>query len=262
MRRASSGLRFFFCALVLVSLGSCEFDPAAALDGQEFLLQSSEGFRPVDGTTVQLAFQDDQLTLSAGCNSMFGSFEVRESRLIVDELGTTDIGCDAALQAQDEWLANFLSAQPLLTQANDRLTLKGGVAQLVFVGRAVAEPDRQLVGTVWTVDTFLEGDAAIDIFLDPGPSVVFADDLSVRIDTTCNAATGSYTLVDDRLTVAGVTFSSNVCTGAAKSADAHLRKLFRAGKLAAQIEGDRLTLGTATVGISATAGDFTAPNNR
>jgi heat shock protein HslJ len=104
------------------------------------------------------------------------------------------------------------------------------------------------------VDTFVKGDDASNFFLHPEPTVVFAADQSVRIDTTCNTATGRYSVDKDRLTVSNVTFSSQPCTGAAKSADSHLRSLFRAGALTFEIAAGRLTLGTTTLGVSAIAG--------
>lgn len=258
MRLVAPGLRLLLWVTLLGSLLSCELDEAAALDGRVFLLQSADGFRPVRDTTVRLGFRAGKLSLGAGCNSIFGSFEIRDSLLITGELGATETDCDSALASQDEWLKSFFSAQPALTLVGERLTLKGELAELVFVSREVAQPDRELVGTVWSVDTFLEGGAVSNIFLDPGPTMVFAEDQSVRIDTTCNTATGRYTVGKDRLTVSGLTFSSKVCTGAAKSADAHLRKLLKAGMLTVEIEGGRLTLGNDSLGISATAGDSSA----
>jgi len=254
---SSAGSRLSLCGILLVSLVCCDLD-AAALDGRVFVLQSAEGFRPVADTMPRLAFQHGQLSLNAGCNTIFGSFELRDSRLITSELATTEIGCDSVRQSQDEWLQSFLSAEPLCTLTSDRLTLESSLAKLVFVNREVAEPDQELVDTVWSVDTFLEGDGASNFFLQPEPTVVFAADQSIRIDTTCNTATGRYSVGKDQLTVSNVMFSSHPCSGPAKSADAHLRSLFRAGTLSFEIAAGRLTLGTRALGISASAGDADA----
>ena len=54
---------------------SSTLDPAS-LDGTTYTSISVEGRELVSGTAIELSFEDDTMSVWAGCNSMFGAFEV------------------------------------------------------------------------------------------------------------------------------------------------------------------------------------------
>jgi heat shock protein HslJ len=123
-----------------------------------------EAPRPlVEGTDIQLRFEETTVGASLGCNSMSGPYRLEGEVLVVAEgLATTEMGCDPPRHEQDEWFAGLLTSRPTLAVDGDELTLTAGDTVVRFVDREVAEPDRELVGTTWEVDGFADGDGPDD----------------------------------------------------------------------------------------------------
>ena len=49
----------------------------------------------VEGTRISLRFNNGNIAASAGCNSMSGPYQIDDNRqLTVEDLSTTEIGCD------------------------------------------------------------------------------------------------------------------------------------------------------------------------
>lgn len=246
--------RNVFVALTLFAASACnESEPS--LDGREFRLQTAEGYDVLSGTSIYTRFHDGQLSAGAGCNSMGGGYAVRDGVLIVTELARTERGCQPAAHAQDEWLSDFLIARPTLALEDNLLVLSAKGATLTFLDREVADPDRPLVGTRWSIDTFMENAAASKVHLMAPPSAEFRADDTFSIDTTCNTITGRFSHQNDELSLSNVSTTDAACPGAATSAEAHLQRLFARPTLKLAIEARRLTLGDSTLGISATAAD-------
>jgi heat shock protein HslJ len=121
-------------AVVVLTLGACGDDDddadasaapidAATLEGRTFVSTEVEGEAPVDGAEVTLTFERQRLSARAGCNTLFGGFEIDAGALIADQLAQTHMGCDDALQAQDAWLSELVQDRPTIALAGDDLTL-------------------------------------------------------------------------------------------------------------------------------------------
>lgn len=232
------------------------------LDGHAFLLERSEGFDPVAGTTVRLNFHGDELSVSAGCNHLGGRFEIRDASLVLDGLNTTEIGCDAPLHAQDEWLGAFFSSRPRIVRAGDRLTLTGAMATLTFLDREVADPDQPLAGAPWTVDTLLDGASASNYPSPRDPLLTFADDGTLRVESTCNTSDGNYVVSGDRITFSNIAFTDAACSNPAASAvEQHLQKVIANGTVTFSIDARRLEIKRGDVGLSALRAAADAADN-
>lgn len=170
------------------------------LRGRTFLSREVTGRDLVAGTELRLTFRDDDtLGASAGCNQLSGLVAVDADRLVVTELGTTEMGCDEARHDQDAWFAGLLGSRPTVVVADDAsMTLRGGGARagdvVRFVDREVAEPDLPLVGTRWVVDTILQGDTAVSPPRAVEAHLVFGDDLTVSGSDGCAPLAGTYRL--------------------------------------------------------------------
>lgn len=157
-------------ALVLAS--SCgngtPVDGAAPLLGRTFLSErvtENDVERPlVTGTQIRLTVAGaDDISASAGCNLIGGTLRVTDGRLRIDALGTTDMGCDPDRHRQDEWLAEFLGADPAFDLDGDRLTLRSSGTTVELLDRRVADPDRPLRDTAWRLDGIIDGDVASSV---------------------------------------------------------------------------------------------------
>jgi heat shock protein HslJ len=218
-----------------------------------FVLESSQGFEPVAGTTVRLSFHDGSLSMHAGCNTHSGDYAVQDGVLLFENVATTEIGCDPALHTQDMLLADFLTSKPRLHLDGDRLTLSSSKMTLVFLDRETADPDRPLVGTVWEVDTFIEGDGASNLPLATEPTMVFGDDGVLQVDTTCNMGSGHYTVDGNRMLLSDMSYTDASCSGASAVAESRMQAVLRDGTLSFEIEARRLTLDRGSTGLAALA---------
>ncbi len=87
----------------------------------------------VSGTKITLDFPNPaELTADAGCNALGGSFTIEGGDLVVSGMRSTLKGCSADLQAQDEWLSQFLQSKPKIALSGDTLTLTGTDAKITL----------------------------------------------------------------------------------------------------------------------------------
>lgn len=163
------------CGESTTSVGAGDRNPW----GRDFLsvsvTEDGEDRPLVAGTRIRLSFNDDgSVGASAGCNSMGGQAEIRDGRLLVMAMSTTEMGCDPDRHAQDEWLADFLTSRPRFQLDDSLLILTGDGTEIRLEDRKVADPDRPLRDTRWEVDTVIDGEAASSVPEGAGAHLVFA----------------------------------------------------------------------------------------
>lgn len=117
-----------------------EPDPAAALDGRTFVVESvtDAGVEQdlVEGTEIAFTFDGGTVRVTGGCNTISGTYVVDGAAvLVVDELETTDIGCAPELMMQDSLMSAILFEGPALAIEGDRLTFTEGSWKTVLVER-------------------------------------------------------------------------------------------------------------------------------
>lgn len=270
----ASALRLLAVGLAAVlALGACGDDdePVATDGGSEpdgpalapayLSVDVTEGgeARPlVEGTQIQLSFDEGRVGATLGCNSMGGTYRLDGDVLVVDEgLSMTEMGCDPERHAQDEWFAGVLTSRPTLALDGTTLTVTAGDTVVTFQDREVAEPDRELVGTRWQIDGFLEGagpdGTAMAMAVDEPGVLELRDDGLVVGSDGCNGfgyATGADGQVTDGLRhqVDGdrVTFTGSPVSEM-KACDDLVDYVERAravlsGTVTWEIDADRLTL--------------------
>lgn len=226
--RPTHGLTGSFLAVALVLLGACggdddgeEADPssgptpltadAALLESGSFVSTDVTGHEMVDGTVIELGFQDATMSVSAGCNTMFGGFDVQDGVLrFSDEPAATMIGCEEDLAAQDEWLRGLFTAGLDATTDGANLDLATDDVTVAMGAEPLADLET-LLGRTWSVVGTISDGSTSRV---PPPVrtprlVVGADGLS-RLDTGCN--TGRTRVSVDRVSVS---FSTPTTTRAA-----------------------------------------------
>jgi heat shock protein HslJ len=224
----------------------------AQLNDRDFILESANGFTPVVDTTVRVFFQDRDFGFSAGCNSFSGAYSIEARELVVDSFGSTNIGCSAALQAQDDSLAEFFSSSPRLSLSGNQLTFQGSDATLIFMDSEVADPDRVLTSGTWVVDSLIEGGAAQAGF-PANPTVRFDTQGNVQVFTGCNSGSGDYEVFNDEITLTGMIYTEEVCNEVQSiPVEEHIEQVLQDGIVTFQIEAARLTVLRADIGFMAT----------
>jgi heat shock protein HslJ len=193
------------------STGSADGEPW----GRTFLsTEVTENGRPkplVAGTRITLNFIEDghRLGANAGCNSMGGQATFGGGRLVVNDLATTEMGCDPPRHAQDEWVGRFLTSQPRWSRSGPTLTLDNGTVRIVLEDKKVADPDRSLRGTKWVVDTIIEGETASSVPPGADAHVILDEENRFTGNTGCNGMGGNGVVHEDRSTI---TFSEVIST--------------------------------------------------
>jgi heat shock protein HslJ len=132
-------------ALELVACGEEESvsildGPGGVPDGRTFLSSSVvEGgvSRPlVEGTRIRLEFADGDLSAYAGCNYLeLGNARQEGGRLVADQTSFTEMGCGREREAQDDWLADFLTSEPTVRLDGDSLRLTSEHTTIELVPR-------------------------------------------------------------------------------------------------------------------------------
>lgn len=199
----------------------------------------------VPGTEISVRFHEDgRITANAGCNHIGGRFAVGDGTLRVSDLGSTGMGCDEPRHEQDAWLATFLKSGPTWSVDHHRLVLSTRDTEVVLLDREVAEPDRELVGPTWAVNSLLEGDGpngtASSLPADATATLVF-DRSQVRISGACNSGSAAYTVSGDALRFERPVLTRKGCEPELMAVDEAIVEVL-SGEATFEIDASRLTL--------------------
>ena len=257
LRRSRAPVLAFATALAAL-LAACA--PAAPqLEGESYLsvgvTEGGVAKSLAPGTRIEIRFEGGSLHASAGCNSMSGPYRIDGGRLRPDGgMGITAMGCDRLLALQDEWLMAFLQSEPAIRLVNTELTLEGGSTVVRLLDREVAEPDLNLVGPTWTVESIITGDAVSSVPAGATATFVFMADGSLELSPGCNRGGGTWRLQGAGLEVTGIALTKMACQGPEGELEAAVLQVLSAGTLGATIESNLLTLQGAGGGLQLRGG--------
>jgi len=199
----------------------------------------------VEGTQIRLHFNEDGsgFGASAGCNSMGGTARIEDGQLVVGDLATTEMGCDEARHAQDEWLADFLTGRPAMTLTGPDMVLSGGGTEIRLSDREVADPDRPLRGTKWVVDGVISGDAVSSVPQGTEAFIVFSETEEDGFggNTGCNGMGGKAVVTEASIEFSEVITTKMFCEDDRGDLERAVIEVLD-GEVTYQIEADRLTL--------------------
>lgn len=221
------------------------------LDGRSFVSSEVTGHELAAGSEIQLSFDADTMSASAGCNTLAGSFDVDDGDLAAGPFAMTQMACDQPLMEQDTWLSEFLASTPGVSLVGSTLTLTGDDATVVFEERQPAE----IAGTTWVVTGIVEGDAVSTVPADSEATLVFADGV-VEIDTGCNVGGGDAAVTETSIEFGPLAMTLRACPELGDFETSLLAVLD--GEVAYEITGDTLSLRTSTddgaeIGLDLTA---------
>lgn len=229
-----------------------------SLDGRSFLSVSvTEDGKPKElapKTRIGLRFADGSVQAETGCNQLGGEVSTDGGILTVNSMGGTEMGCDPARTAQEEWIGKLLQERPTWKLEADKLTLTRGSTVLLLRDRKVVEPDKPLEETRWYLETVVTGQTASHL---AGSEDVHLTINGERITglTGCNHFEGIVARTGDKLTIGELSVTLMGCTGdRAKLEQSFLGAL--KGELTYKVEADRLQLRAANGnGLDLTATD-------
>jgi heat shock protein HslJ len=247
----------------LMLLVACGSEPGTgssgggSLDGKSFLSVSVTE----DGKTKQLApntriglrFVDGNVHVETGCNQLGGKVSTGGGKLKVDGLGGTDMGCDPARHAQEDWVGKLLQDGPAWKLEADKLTLTRDTTTLVLQDRETAQPDKPLDGTKWLLQSVVTGQTASHTV---GSEKAFLTISGERItgSTGCNDFQGMIARTGNKFTLGELSVTLVGCTGDVAKLEQSVLAVLK-GELTYTIEANRLQLRAADGnGLDLTAG--------
>ncbi len=189
---------------------------SGSLDGTAYVSTRVEGRELVPGSEIQLLFEDDVMSVSAGCNTMFGAYEMTGSTLAwVTEPASTMVGCDPELAEQDAWLTELLTTGAEATSAGEILTLTSDDVAVLLASTSAATLDGVL-GSTWTaIGTISEGTTSRLPVQTRRPTLNVRGDGLARVFTGCNSGRTTVRINESSLAFANTRVTSGACDGPA-----------------------------------------------
>ena len=212
----------------------------------------SDAHTLVEGTTIRVTFGDsssgDNVRVHAGCNTMSGAASVSDGTLVVEHLGSTEMGCPPELMAQDEWLGEFLTGSPRIEQDDGAFTLTSDETTIRFATEPQT-PDASLQGTAWKLEAILSGSGAngtaSSVPTDArDPMLRFTNGVAgwdVRFSTGCNTGGGPVEIGGEVMDFGALVTTKMACAGAVGDLEKTFLGVLGNGTTYV-IDGDRLTL--------------------
>ena len=152
---------------------------SAPLDGEwtlDFLVVEGDMAIVLPGDPIHLTIDGDRIGGSAGCNSVGGTATFGDDGVLaIADLAQTEMACaDQSLMDFEAFYTQALGSVTMWRLDGDALVFEGQGSTLRYVPR-VAPPDAAVVGTTWILDTFFDGDAAMNSSDMAGVAVTFSD---------------------------------------------------------------------------------------
>ncbi len=241
--------RVLFAAMISIAVlavgcgGSSDDGPVdeESLDGRSFISKEVTGHELVAGTEVSISFSGDSVNAVAGCNAMFGKFQLDGDRMTVPMLGSTKVGCDPARLKQDRWLSDFLSGGATVSLDGEELTLTEDDVELVF-----HEPiagDSSLIGVTWELETVIDPEGVATNV--PGgkkqATLEFSNGGTIAYGSGCNGGSGKVKVGDGTIVFEMVSWTEMLCQGPVMKVERAMEKVMQ-GEVDSEIEVSELSL--------------------
>jgi heat shock protein HslJ len=227
---------------------------ADSVDGRRFVGDASgvSGHTLVEGTQLSLRFNGTEVSASGGCNTLQGQYMIDSSNtLVIDQMSATAMWCDTpGLNDQDEWLSAFLQNRPAIRVDGPTLLVSGDSVGITLTDREVADPDRPLEGTTWTVSGQISGQTASHSLVAAPATLTFADGV-LAVHTGCNTGSAAYELGAGNVTVEPVALTRMACDDATMQQEAAIVTVLD-GTVTYEIDAGQLTLRNGSNGLTLT----------
>lgn len=212
-----------------------------SLAGREWVLDADESSIDLpDGASATLRVEGGTVSGIGPCNSYRGSIQVDGSSVTIGSLAETMMACERPLMdAQSDFTA-ALRAVDTAEVDGDTLVLRG--ADDTALTFTAIDPAEQVLGD-WAVTEVAKPDAIVGVRDGTSPTLTFAADGSMAVDTSCNTGNGPYELDGESIAIGPVAITERACTdpqGVMRQEARILAALDQAETL--EVTPDRLTL--------------------
>ena len=219
--------------------------PPAALepDGPWQLVEGTVGGQPlglIEDARVTLNVDGLNVSGQAACNQYFGELAIESGRVSTAGFGQTEMACAEPVMALE---AAYLSALAKIESAH----MDGPVMVLTAPGvelrfeRLQPPPTASIVGTLWQLESLVDGDS-VSSAAGPPATLLLQADGALRGSTGCRTLTGHYMERGDEIWANEFGADGECPPGAARAQDNHIVGVLGDGFRAAVV-GQQLILG-------------------
>lgn len=216
------------------------------IDGRTFVLDSASGDTAlVPEERIELSFDAGEIRVSDGCNGLGGQYLIADGRLeVTGDIPRTEIGCPPEYLAQETFLDEAIRSDPQISWDEEELTISSDDADLHFLDRDIALPDRELVDTTWVVEEVITGtgpEASVSP-VQGETEVRFEEDGTFSFQL-CNSGQGDYSVEGDVIRFTNVISTQMACADSRGDAEDALTAMIDTSDGAeVTIDGDRLSI--------------------
>ncbi|HMT25521.1 MAG TPA: META domain-containing protein, partial [Microthrixaceae bacterium] len=167
--------------------------------------------RPLAPAGLTIEFEAGRIRANAGCNTMSGTATVSGDTIAVDDMASTEMGCEAAAQESDAIVAELLTGRPTFRLDGSTLTLSGKRTAATLQRADTAAGQVALTGTTWTLDTLISGATASSLPASERAAPTLRIDGTNLVLNACNAMTGTATVTEQHLSVGALAQTKMSC---------------------------------------------------
>ena len=193
----------------------------------------------VDGYPITLSLTDDGAGGTAACNGYGGTYEIAGSQITFTELLWTEMACvaEGVMESEQMYLEGLLLVGTY-SMTEHSLTLSGEQVELDFIALPPV-PTAEMTGTVWVLESLLDGEAASSVNGDRATLELFTDG-SMLGSTGCRTLDGQYIVSGAEVAMTEMT-AHGECPADLEAQDGHVVSVLGDG-FRTVVDGQLLTL--------------------
>lgn len=194
----------------------------------------------VDDHPITLTIDEAGVSGTAACNSYGGRLLITSAGVEIQELASTGMACiPDEIMATEATYLEALRAVRKVRLDGEQLVLEGIGIELRF-DRLSEPPTAEMVDTVWTLDTLLQGEAATAPMGEPA-TLELRSDGTFSGSTGCRPFDGQWIENGEQLLSTTFAMGDVACPAELADQDRHVVTVIGDG-FVPTIDGDRLTL--------------------
>ncbi len=227
---------------VSLALSAClGSDFADSLEGSWEMASGQHRGQPIEVLAthpITLTFDDDRIGGRAACNSYGGTYALAGASLEIADISWTEMACHPPeVMASEATYLISLGEIHNIEIDQDGLVLTGPQTTLTFV-RLYPVPTADLVGTVWVLDSVVQGDTVMSVSGERATLELYTDG-SLIGSTGCRDISGSYQVFGAEVQLTRFS-AAGECPDELTDQDNKIISALEGG-FRVEIEGDRMT---------------------
>lgn len=242
-----------FAALVaaVLVLAACDLMSSVTesdLDGSWRLTGGVHGGDPIpliDDAPITMTVDGSEIGGRSACNHYGGQLAVDGRSISLGAMTMTEMGCDGPIMESEAAYIAALADVERFDRSGEALTFTGEGVELTY-DLVPPTPDAALVGTTWTLDSLVQGDAVSSTMGEPA-ILELREDGTLSGTTGCRTFQGRYERSDDAVSVTELINDDRACPDLVRQ-DEHVLAVIDDG-FSLAIDGNRLTLTDGEIGL-------------